>query len=252
VLHDFPEFDFLSERFANIGKELLLFKADIILLQEVPWQHDKTNNAETLANTLDMNYLYFRANGNRTLIGFEEGVAILSRFPLSSTHFTALDPQAGFFENRVVLHAVANTPQGAIDLFVTHLTGGNSSNNADQINSLTAFVNEHVIHTAVIAGDFNAKDNSPQIQELPADWIDSFRLFHPTEPGWTCCQNELTKTAVSTLSERIDYLFIRPFPSQEVEIIDAKHIFDSPVPGSPPLWVSDHTGLSVTFTLTQK
>ena len=37
--------------------------------------------AERLGKALHMNYVYARANGSRRLIGFEEGSAILSRFP---------------------------------------------------------------------------------------------------------------------------------------------------------------------------
>ena len=68
-----------------------------------------------------MNHVFFRANGNRRAILFEEGVAVLSRFPILDSVGIALPPKAGFFENRVALHARLQTPRTVLDVVCTHL-----------------------------------------------------------------------------------------------------------------------------------
>jgi len=59
-----------------------------------------------------MNHAYYRANNNRWTILFEEGEAILSHYPLKNLSTTELKPRDGFFEHRVVLHTVTETPKG--------------------------------------------------------------------------------------------------------------------------------------------
>jgi len=82
MLHGFPGFELLDERLQTIADEINLIEPDIVLLQEVPWTLRRGNAAKHLAEQTEMNYAYLRANGNRWAIGFEEGEAILSLFPL--------------------------------------------------------------------------------------------------------------------------------------------------------------------------
>lgn len=110
-------------------------------------------------------------------------MAIFSQYPLKQISYTELQPVAGLFENRVVLHATVETPHGDIDLFVTHLTSSKASVNAAQVESLLAFVQTEATHPAIIAGDFNAVESSPQMIRLAEIWHDSYRLAHPHEPG---------------------------------------------------------------------
>lgn len=67
------------------------------------------NGAEYIAGETGLNYAYYRANGNRLAIFFEEREAILSRYPLTDISVTELKPQADFFEHRVVLRTTAET-----------------------------------------------------------------------------------------------------------------------------------------------
>jgi endonuclease/exonuclease/phosphatase family metal-dependent hydrolase len=131
MLHGFPEFRDLPLRLDLIAAEIRRLDADVVLLQEAPWTRATGNGAQFLAQQLGYNYLYYRAEGNRHLIFFETGQAILSRFPLKDVVFSVLPPRAGFFESRVALGATAATPLGEVTFFVAHLT---DKKNDPQIN----------------------------------------------------------------------------------------------------------------------
>jgi endonuclease/exonuclease/phosphatase family metal-dependent hydrolase len=175
MLHGFPDFKHLSSRLELIAAEVRRLDADVVLLQEVPWTTTTGNAAKSLAQQLGYNYLYYRANGNRWLIFFEEGEAILSRFPLKDPSFTALQPSAGFFESRVTLSATATTPWGDVTFFVAHLTDKDPQVARGQAESLRSFVEAHTHGLAVVAGDFNSREDSPQITSLAASWTDAYR-----------------------------------------------------------------------------
>ena len=250
MLHGYPDYQYLPQRVDLIASEIRRLDADIVLLQEVPFVKNQNDVVSFLAEQTGMNHVYFRANGNLKWVEFEEGELILSRFPLHDIHFAELLPQAALFEHRVVLHAVAETTQGAIDLYVTHLTNGEAAINKAQTDALLKYVEETAIHTAVISGDFNATEETPQIQTLKSQWIDSYRIVHPNDSGLTCCVDQLLNGDPASFSERIDYLFISPSDT-DVIVHDAQLVLERPFPtpdGS--LWASDHIGLLVTLELT--
>jgi endonuclease/exonuclease/phosphatase family metal-dependent hydrolase len=196
-----------------------------------------------------MNYLTLRANGNRRAILFEEGEAILSRYPLRDPAATELEPSAGFFEHRVALQATAATSWGNLRVVSTHLTHGDPAVNQAQADSLIAFVDAIGSGTpAAVAGDFNARQDSPQIGALyAAGWIDTYRAAHPDEPGLTCCIDDPTD-ADQALSKRIDYIFLIPGDGS-FSIDDSRVVFDQPLLGGDgPLWASDHAGLLTTLS----
>lgn len=248
VLHGHPDFERLTERLSLIASEIVRMKVDIALLQEVPWTRQFGNAASFLAENTGMNYTYLRANGNRRLIGFEEGELVLSRYPLLFTEFSELEPQAGFFEHRVVLHAVAQTSAGPLDLYVTHLTNGAAQINNGQAESLHAYVERTAQHAALVAGDFNARDKSPQIRNLSQVWMDAYRTADPGNPGYTCCIDDLSAPPGSLLTKRIDYIFTVPAIGDGLNVSEAQVVFDRPQPYERGwLWASDHAGLLVTI-----
>jgi endonuclease/exonuclease/phosphatase family metal-dependent hydrolase len=244
VLHDFPRYDSLPQRLDLVAGEILRLDADIVLLQEVPWTDGIGYGAKYLAERVGMNYVYLRANGNHNAIRFEEGEAILSAYPLKSPSFTELRPQAGYFQHRVVLHAVASTPEGELHLFVTHLSGEDAIG-PGQVESLTAFTNE-AEGPAILAGDFNALESSPQIVSLTSVWVDAYRAIHPHEAGYTSSVDDLHAGPEETLERRIDYMFVSP----DLRLLDAQRFSDHPFPVDGGwLWVSDHIGLWIVIEI---
>lgn len=255
VLHGFPRFGDLRQRLDLIAAGLIEAEPDVVCLQEVPWTRALGNGAAYLAERTGYKYLYIRANGNRRTILFEEGEAILSRYPLHDPAFVQLRPRAGFFEHRMALHAVVAAPGGDVAVFVTHLTHGEAQVNAAQAADLQAFVDETLgaagtVAGAVICGDFNATADSPQIRTLTATWIDTFRAAQPNAEGHTCCVDKAALSGAlaleQRLSRRIDYVFVRPVSAATLVVQDARTLFDAPVAvGNDWQWVSDHAGLLV-------
>jgi endonuclease/exonuclease/phosphatase family metal-dependent hydrolase len=204
------------------------------------------NAAELIARQVGMNYIYLRANGNRWAILFEEGSAILSRYPLENTSFVELRPPGGFFEHRIALHTTAVTHWGEVGVFVTHLTNGKPETNYEQALSLKQFVEQTHEPLKIVAGDFNALPESPQVVMLTQEWSDSYLLANPTEEGFTCCIDDLTDGSDGDLEKRIDYIFLVAEDSIQNPIRSAQPVFAQPLETAyGPLWVSDHTGLLI-------
>ncbi len=243
MLHGIPWFERLGLRVDLIAAEIKRLDADVVLLQEVPWTVRTGNVAARLAQELGYNYLYYRANANRHLIFFEEGEAILSRFLLEDAAFTELNPPMSFFENRVALGAKALTPWGEVSFFVAHLTNKDDRVGAGQADSLREFVEAHNAGLALVGGDFNAFEDSPQIRQLASAWTDTYRRAHPNDPGSTCCVDDLRAAPGELLEERIDYIFLE---GEFHQLVRAEHAFYSPFRVSDGWqWASDHTGLLV-------
>ncbi|UCH60960.1 MAG: endonuclease/exonuclease/phosphatase family protein [Anaerolineales bacterium] len=250
MLHGHPDFEDLPSRLDLIAAEIRQLDADVVLLQEIPWTRAAGNGAAYLAGELGYNHLYYRANGNRRLIFFEEGEAIFSRFPLNNPRFTILQPRPGFFESRVVLGASALTPWGEVDFFVTHLTDKDPQVARTQTESLRNFVAAQTNSLAVVAGDFNAREDSPQIIALTDTWSDVYRAIHPNDEGLTCCIDELAAGPEEPLEKRIDYIFLVKMSGETGKVVNAQRVFDKPFPVSNGWqWASDHTGLLVEIKL---
>jgi endonuclease/exonuclease/phosphatase family metal-dependent hydrolase len=240
MLHGFPAFARLDARIDRIAAEIARLDADVVLLQEVPWTARSGSVADELAARLRMNHLFLRANANRRAILFEEGEAILSRFPLRASRGTELPWGTDFFEHRVALSAVAETPWGPIGLVATHLSGTPSGTSAAQVEALSRFVGDPRVPT-IVGGDFNATPASPPIRALATRWTDALAAAEPPDLGPTCCVDDLTAAPGAPLAERIDYLWLAgPAPT----LVAAQRILVEPA-GSAGHWLraSDHAGL---------
>ena len=257
MLHGFPRFENLGRRLDLIAEEIRSQDADIVCLQEVPWTLRLRSGAQYLAERTGLNHLYLRANGNRWAILFEEGEAILSRYPMRDVAHVELAPSAGVFEHRVALRATVITPWGDLPVTVTHLTNGDPDVNQGQVSSLLSFVGETGGGPALVAGDFNArsivaaqgKDSGGSV--LPAAltdrWLDTYGAVEPGDGGFTCCVDDLNSGPEESLEKRIDYVFLVPGPG--IGVLDSQPVFGHPyrVEGGWQ-WVSDHTGLLVTLS----
>ncbi len=149
----------------------------------------------------------------------------------------------------MALAATAQTPWGDLRLVVTHLTNSAPEANAAQAASLAAFVGAGPV-PAIVAGDFNAPDDSPQIRSLSRAWIDAFLAVQPQEPGLTCCVDDLRAGPEEPMEKRIDYIFLVPGPGTEFTVRSAALAFAQPYPMEDGwLWSSDHLGLLVEIEL---
>ena len=243
VLHDFPRFAFLPQRLDLVATEIRRLDADIVLLQEVPWTWRVGPGAAYLGQASGLNHAYLRANGNRWAMLFEEGEAILSRFPLRDVRFIELRPREAPFQHRVAVSAVVDTALGPLRVVSTHLANQNPTVNQEQASTLAHFVAAQPGPT-LIGGDFNATAGSAAIRALQLAWVDSFAAVWPADPGLTCCVDDLTAPPDEPLEERIDYLFLTPGPASAWRVRASQRLFTAPqFTPAGRIWASDHIGL---------
>ena len=224
----------LADRMEGLAHLLETAAADVILCQEVG-RGNGFRVDEWLAGRLGMSWVYTRANGDATRWDREEGLAILSRFPLSRPTATLL---AGGLWKRPALMVWVDMPLGEVAFYTAHLSL-RPWRNRRQPEALRVWVEQTAgEHPAVIGGDFNATQTAPHIAALSNGWIDAFRAVHPHAGGAT---HALRLFGREVRRQRIDYLFLCP-GSAEIRIVDCRPL------GALPNNLSDHLPLAARLT----
>jgi endonuclease/exonuclease/phosphatase family metal-dependent hydrolase len=217
--HDWPFRRRLMERLEGFARLVEQVNADIVLLQEV----SRTSTFKVdqwLVERLGMSALYSRANGN-IKIGFEEGLAVLSRFPLSEPRLTHLRPSLKPFVRRLALGARACTPAGNLWVFSVHLGIQNRHNVAQQAGLRGMISALPSGQPALLGGDFNAHESSHQMRENRRVWIDTYRHLHP--------EADATTHAIrlpwlgNFLRRRLDYIYLHA-AEPNWEIVETGHL----------------------------
>src|SRR5207245_1341719 len=121
----------LEERLAMVTRELGALAPHVVGLQEASITHGRGNVAARLATALGLHFTH--ASATRRVSGlawidglivrgmnFEEGPAILSRFPIVERSVVDLPRCRRFYDPRVLLRATVRTPRGPLDVFSTH------------------------------------------------------------------------------------------------------------------------------------
>lgn len=218
--HDWPQRRRAVERLEAFARLVEKHQADILLLQEVA----RTTGfwADSwLAHRLGMAYVYSRANGHLQGIGFEEGLAVFSRYPLSQPVLRQLSPEKNQFVHRLALGTQIESPCGSLLAFSVHLslTG---KRNASEVAHLTDWV--QVVSgesSALVGGDFNVGEHTQQIKSLQARWLDTFRHLNPFADGHT---HQLSwPWGRSFRHERLDYIFLKA-RRNHWQVLEARHL----------------------------
>jgi len=182
--HDWPRHRRLLERMEVFARLVEAERAGIVLLQEVA-RIPGLRVDEWLAARLQMSHVYTRANGHERAIGFEEGLAIISRYPLSSPQLRQLNSRRNPFVRRLALSAVVDSPCGRLNVFSVHLGLGQRANRL-QFTQLREWVQRVSGDTpALIGGDFNAQEKSSQVVAAQKTWLDTFRRRNPFGEAFT-------------------------------------------------------------------
>ncbi len=131
--------------------------ADVFMFQEVAQAPGhETCIAEDLARRLDMHLVYSPASTGVT----DQGLAILSRFPLHDRRVRALKAyDLGFHSrHRIALSVTADTPSGPVRLYNAHLD--TRLNLGDRLAQLTPVVDDDpdFLGARLVGGDFNSND----------------------------------------------------------------------------------------------
>ena len=228
--HDFPKYRRMMDRLEAFARLVEEHQADVLLLQEVA-RTKKFWSDQWLAQRLGMAYVYSRANGHLAGIGFEEGLAVFSRYPLNQPLLHQLSPVENRFSRRLALGAQIESPCGDLQVFSVHLglTGKQNSEQAAKLSDWVGDVSGEM--PALVGGDFNAGEGSQQIKKLQRNWLDTFRHLNPFADGVT---HELRwPWGRPFRRERLDYIFLKAKMSHW-NILEACHL------ETPGLQYSDH------------
>ena len=222
--HDWPRHRRLRERIDSFAQLVEKHKADILLLQEVA-RIPNLRSDEWLAERLGMAYLYSRANGHADAIGFEEGLAVFSRYPLKKLYLQQWDISISPFGRRLALGAKLDTPMGELMAFSVHLSPMQRQN-MRQVKYLRDWVVSLAGNrSALVGGDFNVHEDAHQITQAQYSWLDTFRAINPSGGGTThAIRCPINGNAIRR--KRLDYIFLHS-SAQRWRVISAKHV-DSP------------------------
>ena len=214
---------------------------DVLFLQEVGQEHgDGAAFMSALRQRLRLPYAYAPSTPFET--GHRQGLAIVSRYPLTDVNVQKLEYNHLRFRSRcrIALGATVTTPEGPIRVTNVHLdTRINSSGRIEQlapaVEALDVFEGPQII-----GGDFNT---------LNIKWLDSMWPIFFAEHQGRAVREELEKAGFDTpfgdtrptfkfmgLPLKLDWLYLRRLEASEVGVDDV------------PL--SDHRGIWTRTSLT--
>lgn len=233
--HDWPLRRRLPERMEAFARLIEEEGVDVVLTQEMTRTSGRWFD-RWLAERLGMHYLYSPSNGHHESIGFEEGLAIFARYPIASSKVWRFTPTVSRFINRQALGAEIQTPHGNLWVFSVHLSLF-QTHNEPQVDALHDWVARVAgDQSAIIGGDFNAAEHTPQIRRASQNWLDTYRLMNPVADATT---HEIRSPWGGSLwRNRLDYLFLRE-NELNWRVVEARHTANSH---------SDHTPVMVRLT----
>lgn len=223
----------------KVAGKIEQFQPDIIAIQEI-----QKHQARALSRRLGWSYVWaFKHNGYGPLLPRRaEGMAIMSRLPLSNTGETTLTSEYGRFtyRRRIAMWADINLNAQAITLVNTHLAsddiGNEGSNQARTLRTLIdgwqqQLQQQHLL----IAGDFNDHQR-PDIVNILND--------EHNQDAWTNAtsrsRNGLTNPT-KTPYQRLDHILVpRTSTVEHVEVPDTNNDWAT---------LSDHLPVIATINL---
>lgn len=271
AFHDYPACRHIEQRLAILEEGLAHEAPDITILQEVSASTLYGHLPQRLVDGLGSHGLryelfYAPANGSLEEGGaFEEGSAILSRWPIRDVAVRRLAPERPiereyqgyrYLEYRIAITARIEVERGVLlDVFGAHLTDFTGEETTPyrrlQLEDLERFVAERSAGNLppLLGGDFNAAPDSPEIRWLrAAGFLDVCAL---SDPGFTNdpADRDL-ESAEDTARHRIDYLFVGPgHENSEVHGIRLFLARPKEIEPGRHLWASDHNGILAELSL---
>lgn len=226
-----------------LATRLDALRPEVVALQEVHAASGEleASQAHELAARVG-GYKVFFAPGRRAVSGVCEGVALLVRRdarghdPLALT----LDPSDRFegANQRVVVAATVEHPEGPVDVFATHLSLSRNSRTrtARELLDFAKSVRERSGSiAAVVMGDLNASPDEPAVEAIESEWFDVWRAR-----GDAKTNRGGTWPAVLPF-RRLDYVFAQP--STRVTVGECRRV---------PYSGSDHLGVYAQLWITAR
>ena len=256
VLHGGPWSSFtgddlqLESRLALIIEGLRALDPDVVALQESPITRRRGDVAARIAQALGLVHVHARATERvfplRVLgrlivgaLGFVEGPAILSRFPIAATEVYDLPRCQRWLDPRVALRADIQTPAGVVAVFSTH-----TSRDDCQTRRVAELAGEPNGRPAVVMGDLNTGETAPALGAFrDHGFVDLFRAANPDTPGLTVWQR--IDAPAPTVFRRVDYVFVKAGDGREATAVSARLVLNTPGTREDggALWPSDHYGV---------
>jgi endonuclease/exonuclease/phosphatase family metal-dependent hydrolase len=245
----------LEARLAMMVEELGALRPDVVALQESPVTRRRGDVAARLAGALGLHHVHARATERvvppRLLgrlivwgLGFVEGPAILSRFPITASEVHDLPRCQRWLDPRVALRADLQTPGGSLTVFSTHVSRDDCQTR--RVAELARTSGQ----PAVVMGDLNVGETAPVLGAfLDHGFVDLFRVANPDAPGLTVWQR--IDAPASTVLRRVDYVLLRAGDGVTAEAVAGRLVLNTPRPRAEGgvLWPSDHYGVFVEVAL---
>jgi len=251
--------DDLERRLELMVAQLRALEPDVIALQESPVSRWRGDVAARLAEALGFVHVHARATervfpwrflGRLVMgaLGFVEGPAILSRFPIVSSQVYELPRCVRRLDPRVALRADVATPAGVLTVYSTH-----TSRDDCQTQRLAELAGAHrgPLPTLVL-GDLNTAESAPALREiLDLGFLDLFREANPTAVGATARQDVVAPAP--TVRRRIDYVLLLPGRDVVAQVVSSRIVLNTPGQRADggPLWPSDHYGVFAEIRLSR-
>jgi endonuclease/exonuclease/phosphatase family metal-dependent hydrolase len=243
--------DHLGARLPLIAAQLRALEPDVVALQESPVTRWRGDVAARLAEALGLAHVHARATervfgwqplGRLVMgaLGFVEGPAILSRFPIVASEIHDLPTCVRRLDPRVALQADLATPAGVLTVYSTHI-----SRDDCQARRLAEVARaQRGALPALVLGDLNMGEMAPALRELiDHGFVDLFREANPTALGATARQDVVAPAP--TVQRRIDYVLLLPGRDVLAEVVSSRVVLNTPGQrgGGGVLWPSDHYGV---------
>ncbi|HET9492197.1 MAG TPA: endonuclease/exonuclease/phosphatase family protein [Methylomirabilota bacterium] len=241
-------------------RELRALDPDVIALQEASTGHGRSNVAASLARELGLHHVHAPATSRVFplgllnqfavwLIGFAEGPAVLSRFPIAGWEVHDLPRCSQALDPRVLLRAALVTSWGSLDVYSTHTTRDTCQHR--RVAELVGARRNAL--PSVVMGDFNAVQGGEAIAALAgAGFVDVFSAANPGAAGWTVWQR--IEVPESTVYRRVDYVFVLPGTAVSVRVRSSRVVLNTPgrLGNGAVLWPSDHYGVLADLELLER
>jgi endonuclease/exonuclease/phosphatase family metal-dependent hydrolase len=244
--------DLLERRLAMVTEQLRQIDPDVIGVQEASAGRERGDVAARLAGALGYGHVRAPAGWRwmpglvHGALGFDEGPAVLSRFPIVSSEATALDPCDLGYRRMVVCARIAG-PDGPFDACSAHT----SSSECEHRSLVAALRRRDATVPLVLLGDLNAPPDRPGVRSLARKLglVDVFAAANPGAPGFTVWQSP--RESRPTATKRVDYVFARPGADGTLRVAASWIVLRAPGRGPDlrMLWPSDHYGVLAELVL---
>jgi endonuclease/exonuclease/phosphatase family metal-dependent hydrolase len=267
LLHDGPWSGFfengtqLEERLDMTIQELQRLQPDVIALQEASVSRTHGNVPKRIADALGYHMVFAPATERIfgigsldrliiSVLGFKEGPAILSRYPIVASEAYDLPRCRYRLDPRILLRAEIDIPDGPVQVFSAHTSKGDEC----QLQRVGELFREHRGKgQAILMGDLNTGEQSSVLtgwQKEPG-FIDVFRFANPGVSGGTVWQDIHIERP--TADRRVDFIFLLGGRNGNGPIVRSSRLaFDRPgrLQNGAVLWPSDHRGVLAEIEVT--